>query len=138
MVKPFEAIPRGSELILFVDNEAAICTMGRRLLEAGGYKVITAQSGEEALGNYRARREEVNLVILDLIMQPMSGQELAQELLKMNPEAKILLSSGFRSVDGTDMAGIEGAAGFLRKPYLMKPLLKTVRDVLDGKEVSSS
>lgn len=137
MVEPLDAIPRGSELVLLVDNEAAICTMGRRLLEAGGYKVMTAQSGDEALRIYRDRMDEVDLVILDLIMQPMSGQELARELLKMNPEVKILLSSGFRSVDGTDLTDIEDVAGFLRKPYRMRHLLQKVRDVLDGKEVPS-
>lgn len=136
IVEPVDTLPLGSELILLVDNESAICTMGRRLLEAGGYKVITAQSGEEALRIYRDHGDEVNLVILDLIMQPMSGQEVARELLKINPRTKVLLSSGFRSVDGTDLTDIKGVAGFLRKPYLMKHLLKTVRDVLDGKEVA--
>jgi CheY-like chemotaxis protein len=131
-----DTLPRGKERIFVVDNEPMICTMARRLLEAGGYEVATFQDGVEALELYRNHSSEINLVILDLALEPRSGREIAAEIFTLNPEARVIVTSGFSTFDGTDLTGIDRVAGFIRKPYLMKQLLQMVRDVLDGKEVT--
>ncbi len=124
--------PKGTETILFVDDEEDIRELGKRYLNRAGYTVLLAQNGTEALGIYKNRQEDISLIVLDLIMPEMSGRQCLEQILKMNPRMKALIASG-RSSGGTkqDAMGI-GARGFVRKPFDMKQLLQAVRDVLDA------
>jgi DNA-binding NtrC family response regulator len=125
-----EMPPGGRETILVVDDEELIASLGKRILEKAGYRVLTAYDGRRAIELYENRRGEISLVILDLVMPVMSGKECLGELLKIDPQAKILIASGF-SV-GTETREIlrQGAKGFVNKPFDMRQLLRKVRDVL--------
>jgi CheY-like chemotaxis protein len=128
-----KALPRGgSETILIVDDEELIRDLGARILTKAGYKVITASNGKKALELYQEKRDEISLVILDLIMPEMGGKGCLEELVKINPAAKVLIASGYTLQDSTkEMADI-GANGFVNKPYDVRQLLETVRTVLDS------
>jgi two-component system, cell cycle sensor histidine kinase and response regulator CckA len=120
----------GSETILLVDDEEFIRELARRILTKAGYKVITASDGKEALLIYEERRGEISLVILDLIMPEMGGKQCLDEILKIDPQTKAIIASGY-SLDGMEMQGAE-TRGFIAKPYNMGEMLKTVREVLDS------
>jgi len=121
----------GTETILLVDDEELIRDLGQRHLSRAGYTVLTALNGQEALEIYERQRADISLVLLDLIMPEMGGRECLEELLRIDPQVKVLIASGF-SVNGPTRDAIEGGArGFVSKPFDMKRLLQTVRKVLD-------
>lgn len=121
----------GTETILIVDDEPMIGQLAERILEKAGYSVITASNGIEALEIYERERSNISLVILDLIMPEMGGQQCLEELLKINPEIKALIASGF-AVKGGQKAFIKAEAkGMVSKPFNMRELLRSVRHVLD-------
>jgi len=121
----------GSETVLLVDDDDRVRELGQELIQMGGYRVLAAGSGEEALGIYAGHREEISLVILDLIMPGMGGKRCLEELLRMDPNVRVLLASGYSS-NGLALDTEEGRArGFLTKPYDAKDILAAIRKVLD-------
>ena len=121
----------GTETILLVDDDKRIRDVARAMIEMGGYKVIAASNGEEALEKYAAHRGEVSLVILDLIMPGMGGKRCLEEILRMNPDSRVLLASGYSSDGFTPDDTGTGARGFIRKPYNAKDILAAIRKVMD-------
>ncbi len=122
----------GTETILVVDDEQVIRELMSRTLTKAGYKVIEARDGKEALEIYRLRHNEIDLVLLDLMMPVMGGQECLRGLLKINQSAKVIIASGFMA-DGpiADTMAI-GAKGSINKPFSRIETLKAVREVLDA------
>ncbi|HBZ54365.1 MAG TPA: hypothetical protein DEO88_03080 [Syntrophobacteraceae bacterium] len=128
-----EVNPHGSETILLADDEEFIRDFAKQLLESNGYRVLTAEDGHEALAVYRQERDQISLVVLDLIMPRMGGTVCLTELLRVNPDLKVILSSGY-SPDGHQQDFMAaGARAFLHKPYETRKLLKVVRQTLDEK-----
>jgi signal transduction histidine kinase/CheY-like chemotaxis protein len=125
-------LPRGTETILLVDDEEMITDVGKRILERSGYSVLTAADGKKALKLYRKEREKISLVILDLLMPEMGGNECLQALRKIDPQVKVLVASGFAAEGRTKDAIETGAKGSVRKPYDMRQFLQAVREVLDA------
>jgi len=124
-------IKGGNETILLVDDEEAIRELAEDILTRFGYTVFMASDGETALEIYREKREEINLVILDIIMPGMGGRKCLEELLKMNPKSRIIIASGY-SINGPAKEVLEAEAkGFISKPYDMRGMLQTVRKILD-------
>jgi two-component system, cell cycle sensor histidine kinase and response regulator CckA len=123
----------GDETILLVDDDPAVRQFGNETLTWAGYRVLTARNGREALELYRSRADEISLVILDLIMPEMDGTQCLAELLRLNPEVKALIASGYSAHGPTKVAVEQGAKGFVGKPFDMKQLLKAVREALDRK-----
>jgi CheY-like chemotaxis protein len=121
----------GTETILLVDDEKAIRDLGNEVLAAAGYKILTAGTGREALDMYVKAKDEISLVILDLIMPEMGGKRCLEELLKINPDVKILIASGYLAGLSSEESLARGARGFVSKPYDMKELLRAVRHALD-------
>ena len=122
----------GSETILLVDDEEHVRDLGSRLLARSGYTVITARNGREALEIYANEQGSISLVILDLIMPEMGGSKCLEELLKINPEAKVIISSGY-SLGTQERSTVAATAkAFVDKPYEMQQLLTAVRNVLDA------
>ena len=121
----------GTETILLVDDDNRIRDVAQNMIEMGGYKVLVASSGEEALETHAAHRGEVSLVILDLIMPGMGGKRCLEELLRIDPALKVLFASGYSSNGLTVDETGTGARGFLRKPYDAKDILTAIRKVLD-------
>jgi len=121
----------GSETVLLVDDEHMILEVAKGMLESLGYQVLPARNGKEALEIYRENQEKIDLVILDMIMPGISGGETFDSIKSMNPEAKVLLSSGY-SIDGQakEIMG-RGCDGFIQKPFDVKTLSLKVREILD-------
>jgi DNA-binding NtrC family response regulator len=127
------AVPQGgSDTILLVDDEEFVCDIGSQILTRAGYTVLTATNGKDALNLYGKKRSDISLVILDLIMPEMGGKECFQELVNINPQVRVILSSGFLSNGTTEEARVFGFRGFVEKPYNMGQLLGLVREVLDA------
>jgi PAS domain S-box-containing protein len=126
-------MPRGgSETILLVDDEEFIRDLGSRILTHAGYTVITAPNGKEAVEVYPARRNEIALVMLDLIMPEMGGKQCLEGLLNLNPSVKVVIASGYSANDPTMVALAKQAKGFVNKPYNIRQVLQVVRDALDA------
>ncbi len=125
------ATPGGTETILLVDDDENIRDLGARILEQKGYSVITAQNGKEGLEIYEKVGDTIGLVVLDLIMPEMDGKLCLEEILKINPGAKILLASGYSPNGSAKTLISRGARGFVNKPFLSKELLARIREALD-------
>ncbi|MBN2514775.1 MAG: PAS domain S-box protein [Deltaproteobacteria bacterium] len=129
-VKSSEDILPGTETVLLVDDEDMILEVGKELLKKLGYRVLLARSGEEALALYRGKRNEIDVVILDMIMPEMGGGEIFDSLKKINNNIKVLLSSGY-TMHGEAQDIIErGCNGFIQKPYNIEDLSHKLRTVL--------
>jgi len=125
-------IVKGAGTILLVDDEDVIVDVGSEMLEVLGYKVSVAKSGWEAIEIYKEKRNEIDMVILDMIMPEMDGRETFDILKSIDPGVKVILSSGY-SVDARSTSMMEqGCYGFIQKPYSMNTLSQKVKDVLDA------
>jgi len=125
-----EDIRGGAETILLVDDEEDILDIGCDILGKYGYTTIRADSGERALEVYMKDRARIDLVIMDLGMPGMGGYKCMQELLKIDPEIKVMIASGY-SASGRTKETLKSASGFIGKPYRLAEMLKKVRKVLE-------
>ena len=133
-VAPQEDAPRsfvahGHQTILVVDDEPQLLQLSRIALETVGYRVLTAQDGEEALVVFERERKSIALVVLDRSLPKLPGEKVMAELLRRVPSIKVLISSGEASVEPADFPG---ALGVLRKPYLASKLCEAVGAALQG------
>ena len=121
---------KGSETILLIDDEGIVIDVGGQILERLGYRAVTARSGKEAIEIYRANKNKINIVILDVIMPDMGGGETYDRLKKINPDIKVLLSSGY-SINGQASEIMNrGCNGFIQKPFNVEQLSRKIRDIL--------
>ena len=132
MVEPIQ-VPAEGETVLIVDDERTVLMVSTELLDALGYSVLAAGSGKEALDLYRQHKDRINVVILDMVLLDMGGGEVFEAMKAINPDVKVILSSGY-TLDG-QAAGImkQGCKAFMQKPFNMEDLSKKVREVLDAK-----
>lgn len=132
-----KAIVRGTETILFVDDEAPIRRLGQTILEHHGYTVLLAENGEQALEIFRRERDRIRLVVLDLTMPRMSGREVMKQLLGLDPNMPVLISSGHQiPSDGGQLQSM-GRIEFIPKPYRPNDLARSVRNLLNAPAVPS-
>ena len=136
--KPLAQMPKGSETILFVDDEEEILNLGKNFLEKLGYKTMLARNGLEAVEIFKLYRKEISLVVLDLIMPIMDGKQAFFEIQKIAPDVKVLVSTGFHVDEDVEALLGRGCHGFLQKPFSMHRFSGTIREILDrkGKEAS--
>lgn len=120
-----------NETILVVDDEEIIRNTARNAMETYGYSVIAARDGREAVELFRSQSESISLVLLDLSMPLMSGEETLRLLKSIRPSVKVLLSSGYNEVEATRHFTGKGLAGFIQKPYTALNLVKRIREALD-------
>jgi len=122
---------RGSETILLIDDEPMILEVAGELLEQLGYRVLRAGGGKEAVGVYEKNSDRIDLVIVDMIMPNMGGGETYDTLREINPDVKVILSSGY-SINGQAQEILNrGCDGFIQKPFKIKELSHKLRQVLD-------
>jgi PAS domain S-box-containing protein len=121
----------GSELVLLVEDEAAVRRLGRRILERKGYQVVEAESGEAAMRMFERMAPEIALLVSDVVMPGMSGGELARRLRIIKPSLRILFTSGYAADAIAQHGGLEAGTAFLEKPFTPDALAQKVRDVLD-------
>ncbi|MGB7444520.1 MAG: response regulator [Coleofasciculaceae cyanobacterium] len=117
------------ELILFVDDENPILEITQITLEKQNYRVLTARDGIEAIVLYTQHREEISVVLMDLIMPSMDGLTAIQTLQKINPEVKVVAMSGITSKHQIAMATEIGVKAYLTKPFTAQELLETLGSV---------
>jgi len=129
--KSKQEILRGSETVLLIDDEQLIVHVGTQLLEKMGYEVLAADNGKEAIEIYAQNQDKIALVILDMIMPEISGSEVYDRIKAIDPEAKVLLSSGY-SVNGQASEILKrGCDGFVQKPFSATKLSGKIRQILD-------
>ena len=124
-------IQRGTETILLVDDEESLRKVNSRLLNKYGYRVIMASNGKEALETYKKEGEGISLIILDLIMPVMDGKKCLEEILRINPNAKVIIASGDSEKGLANFIHGKRAKGFIYKPYDIEELLTTIREIID-------
>ena len=123
-------IIKGTGTILLIDDEEMVLEVGERFLKVMGYQVLTAREGREAIEVYKKHRDTIDLVLLDIIMPNMKGGEVFDRLKEINPEVKVLLSSGY-SIDGEASKILErGCSGFIQKPFDMNQLSQSIGPLL--------
>jgi PAS domain S-box/PAS domain S-box/PAS domain S-box/PAS domain S-box len=125
----------GTETILLVEDEKLLLEMVRFLLESKGYKVFVAQDGAEAIEVYKKHRQEIALVFTDMDLPMMTGIEEFKKLKEIDPSVKVILASGFFEPDVKAEILKTGAKGILKKPYMSDEILRTLRNVLDKKNI---
>ena len=108
---------RGSGRILVVDDEPAIRQTASLMLSDLGFDVVTAVDGQEAVALYQREFEQIDLVLLDMTMPRMDGKSAFREMRRINPDAKVILSSGYNEQEATSHFAGKGLAGFIQKPY---------------------
>jgi PAS domain S-box-containing protein len=129
-VKAAERFFKGTGTVLLVDDEDDVLQVGQELLEAIGYKVLTARDGKEAIKAYGKNQDNIDIVVLDVVMPNMGGGKAYDGMKKINPDVKVLLSSGF-TVDGEASKILKrGCRGFIQKPFTMKELSREIRRAL--------
>ncbi len=126
-----ERIIVGTGTVLLVDDEKAVMEVGKELLELIGYRVLTARDGKEAVKTYRKQRDAIDVVVLDMVMPGMGGGEVYDRMKKINPDVKVLLSSGF-SIDGEASDILDrGCNGFIQKPFTVRELSRATEKVIE-------
>ncbi len=129
-------ILEGSGTILLVDDEEMILSVAEEMIQVLGYSVMTAHDGREAIETYREKKDLIDMVILDLIMPGIGGGETFDQLKEINPDVKVLLSSGY-SINGQASSIIKrGCRGFIQKPFSIQELSQKISQTI-GSENSS-
>ncbi len=123
-------LPR--HLVLVVDDEPTVRAFASTVLTGAGIEVVQASDGAEAVEIFRRRAGSITLVLLDMTMPIMSGEETLRELRRIRPDVKALLSSGYSEQDATSQLAGEDGVRFLQKPYMPQDLLEKVREALPG------
>ena len=124
-------LPAGNgELILVVDDEEAIREITRGTLETFGYRVLTAGDGTEAVALFAEHKNDIAVVLTDMVMPFMDGPATIRALQKMNPQVKIIAASGLPASQRSGEDGLQGVQAFLNKPYTAEKLLKALAEVL--------
>jgi PAS domain S-box-containing protein len=131
-------LPRGSgELVLVIDDEAAVRQITRQTLEAFGYRVLLASDGIEATSIYATRKQEIAVILTDMMMPLMDGPTTIQVMLRLNPHARIIAASGLNANSMVAKAVSAGVKFFIPKPYTAETLLKTLREVVGDQHLAA-
>jgi signal transduction histidine kinase len=130
--KKEQMLLRGTENILIVDDEDTVRNTISLMLKNLGYQVYLASSGMEAIEMYQRHKAEIDLIILDIIMPQMDGQQTYIQIMRINPDVKVLICSGYSQHNSIkEMLLDEGVVGFMRKPVEIAQLSQVVREALD-------
>jgi PAS domain S-box-containing protein len=142
--KPTEKIPAPSEkaeqtwrfegIVLVVDDDPRVRGVAKLMLEHCGFSVLIAEDGEVGVATFREHADEITLVLLDMTMPRMGGEEAFRELRRIQPNVKVLLTSGYNEQEATNLFTTKGLAGFIRKPFDLKTLVSILREVLEGRK----
>ena len=134
--KEAEKVPKGNERILLVDDEEIIVDLEKQMLERLGYHVTERTSSSDALKAFKANPSAFDLVISDMSMPNMTGDQLSRELLSVRPDIPVIICTGFSARIDHEKAQRIGVKGFLMKPVVRSEMAKMVRKVLDGPKKS--
>jgi signal transduction histidine kinase/ActR/RegA family two-component response regulator len=128
---------KGQGLILLVDDEQLVRSVGTRILHRMGFRILTASSGLEAIEIFRSHRDEITCVLLDLSMMDFDGAKVFAELRKIRHDVPVIISSGYNRADVmTNFVGPDVPAGFLQKPYQAETLAAELRALLEARHAT--
>nr|WP_306672075.1 response regulator [Geothrix sp. SG10] len=122
----------GSGLVLVVDDDETVRAVARQTLEMKGFQVLEAQDGQEAVDLVRARGSAIGVVLLDMTMPRMGGEEAFREMRLLQPDLRVVLSSGYNEVESMGRFRGKGLKGFIQKPYGPRELLAKIQDILES------
>ena len=128
----------GGETILVIDDEPMIRNMAWSILSDLGYTVLLAENGRRGIELYRENQQGIDLILLDMIMPVLGGRETFEELLEIDPDVRVVMSSGFANDDRITEMLSRGAKRFVRKPFRIGQLAYAIREVLDKAKPASS
>jgi CheY-like chemotaxis protein/two-component sensor histidine kinase len=126
-----QAAPKGTGTVLVIDDEEIVRRTAQATLERFGYEVVVAEDGRQGLDAFRRLADRVDVILLDMTMPVMSGEETFRELRIIRPDIKVILSSGYNEVEAIRHFTGKGLAGFVQKPYTSARLAEAVRSVLN-------
>jgi PAS domain S-box-containing protein len=119
------------ETVLVVDDEASILNITKRTLQTSGYVVLTASNGADALAVYLEHKDQIAVVLTDMMMPVMDGPAMIHALMLINPQIKIIAASGLNANGGSTKTPLAGVKHFLTKPYTARILLNTIQEIID-------
>jgi CheY-like chemotaxis protein len=122
---------RGSGSVLVVDDEEVVRSVAKATLEHYGYQVLEAENGREGVRLFRRRADEISVVLLDMMMPVMGGEEALEAIRVVRPSVPVIGSSGYSETVAQERFGNKGLASFLQKPYSARILAERVKQVLD-------
>jgi len=122
----------GSETVLLVEDEDGVRSLIRQVLHKHGYNVLEARNSGEALLMCERHPGKIDMLLTDVVLQQMSGRELAERLLKLRPEMKVLYVSGYADDAIVHHGVLTAGMAFLQKPFTTEALARKIRYVLDG------
>jgi two-component system cell cycle sensor histidine kinase/response regulator CckA len=123
-------LPQMTGTVLVVEDDDTVRDFLNIALTRAGYTVILAPDGQEGIEEFRAHNDEIGVAIVDMVMPGMSGYEVCEQLQRLDPNVKILISSGYSDAD----QHVDHACGYLRKPYRLRELLAAVGDAIGNTE----
>jgi nitrogen-specific signal transduction histidine kinase len=129
-IRPSGLSRRGTETVLLVEDEPAVRTLAKAILERHGYTVLVAESGAAALDVVGRDPRPIHALLTDLVMPGMNGRDLASRVAALRPSIKVVIMSGY-AADGAKNPAVDGASGFLSKPFSERVLTAKLREVLD-------
>jgi signal transduction histidine kinase/ActR/RegA family two-component response regulator len=132
------AASRGSETVLVVDDEEQVRSLECGVLQANGYRVLSAGDGREALRICRECSDPIHLLLTDIIMSNMNGRDLARQATPFQPTMRVLYVSGYPDEAELSSEGASEKTAFLQKPFTSDALLRRVRQTLDGTEKAAA
>jgi two-component system, cell cycle sensor histidine kinase and response regulator CckA len=127
-------VPGGDETVLLIEDEEMLSGLVESVLVEKGYSVLLASDGEEGVAAFRSHREHIDIVVTDVGLPKIGGEEVFRQIREIDPSACVVLMSGFIEPENKSALHAAGAAGFIQKPYLPVELLKTIREVLDSRK----
>ncbi len=130
MHDPAEQPMQASGTILVVDDEKMLRNVAAAMLKSGGYEVILAEDGVDAITKLEQNKDIIDCVLLDMKMPRMGGEEAFTEMRRIKPEVKVLLSSGYNEQTATNRFAGKGLAGFVQKPYTLKKILSKIAETM--------
>jgi DNA-binding response OmpR family regulator len=131
VLEPLPVQSTGAETVLLVEDAARVREVVREILEMSGYRILEARHGAEALEISQRHDGPIHLMVTDVVMPQMSGRELAQRLLPLRPEMRVLYMSGYTDDAIVRLGVLEAGTAFLSKPFTPDALAAKVREVLD-------
>jgi signal transduction histidine kinase/ActR/RegA family two-component response regulator len=132
-IEPAQQIVKGNGTILLVDDEDRVIDVGTKLLKKLGYTVFEARSGKEAIEIYKENKDKIALVFLDMVMPDVGGGEAYDRMKEINPNVKVLLSSGYDIDSEAKSILARGCDAFILKPFGMGEVSAKIREILDKK-----
>ena len=129
--KSIEVIAGGTETVLVIEDEEMLRNLAKAILISKGYKVLTAEDGMQGVEMYQSHQKEIAVVLSDIGLPALSGQDVLKRIREINPKAKVILASGFIDPEAKSEMYKSGAKHFIQKPYLPDEVLQKIREIID-------